>query len=101
MQNAALRFSKIKYKNNEVSLTYERVTPAKNEDLTIVLGVNEGKYNPKKHHIVSNASCTTNCLAPVAKVLNDTFGIKHAFMTTIHAFTNVDHRNVMYPGVMT
>jgi glyceraldehyde 3-phosphate dehydrogenase len=62
--------------------------PAKGEDLTIVLGVNEDMYDPKKHHILSNASCTTNCLAPVAKVLSDTFGIEKALMTTIHSYTN-------------
>jgi glyceraldehyde 3-phosphate dehydrogenase len=62
--------------------------PAKNEDITLVLGVNEEQYNPAKHHIISNASCTTNCLAPVAKVLNDRFGIEKAFMTTVHAYTN-------------
>jgi glyceraldehyde 3-phosphate dehydrogenase len=62
--------------------------PAKNEDLTIVLGVNDAKYDPAKHNIVSNASCTTNCLAPVAKVLNDTFGIVSGLMTTIHSYTN-------------
>ena len=62
--------------------------PAKNEDITIVLGVNENTYDPAKHHIISNASCTTNCLAPVAKVLNDTFGIEKALMTTIHSYTN-------------
>ena len=62
--------------------------PAKGEDLTIVLGVNEDKYDPAKHHVVSNASCTTNCLAPVAKVINDTFGIEKALMTTVHAYTN-------------
>ncbi len=62
--------------------------PAKNEDITLVLGVNESAYDPNRHHIVSNASCTTNCLAPVAKVLNDTFGIEKALMTTIHAYTN-------------
>jgi glyceraldehyde 3-phosphate dehydrogenase len=62
--------------------------PAKEEDITIVLGVNEGRYDPAKHHIISNASCTTNCLAPVAKVVLKTFGIKHGFMTTIHAYTN-------------
>jgi len=61
--------------------------PAKNEDITIVLGVNGEKYDPRQHHVVSNASCTTNCLAPVAKVLNDTVGIKHGLMTTIHAYT--------------
>jgi glyceraldehyde 3-phosphate dehydrogenase len=62
--------------------------PAKNEDITIVLGVNEDKYDAKKHNIVSNASCTTNGLAPVAKVLNDKFGIEKGFLTTIHAYTN-------------
>jgi len=62
--------------------------PAKNEDLTVVLGVNEEKYDPAKHHIVSNASCTTNCLAPVAKVVNDTFKIISGTMTTIHSYTN-------------
>ena len=62
--------------------------PAKDEDLTVVLGVNDSEYNPRKHHIVSNASCTTNCLAPVAKVLHDNFGIKRGLMTTIHAYTN-------------
>ncbi len=62
--------------------------PASNEDLTIVLGVNEGKYDPKAHHVISNASCTTNCLAPLAKVLNDTFGIVSGIMTTIHSYTN-------------
>ena len=61
--------------------------PAKNEDVTVVLGVNEGLYDPEKHHMVSNASCTTNCLAPVVKVLNDTFGVKRGFMNTIHAYT--------------
>jgi glyceraldehyde 3-phosphate dehydrogenase len=61
--------------------------PAKQEDITIVLGVNEGSYDPKKHHIISNASCTTNCLAPVAKIVNDRFGIVKGFMTTIHAYT--------------
>lgn len=61
--------------------------PAKNEDLTICLGVNDSSYDPEKHHIISNASCTTNCLAPVAKVLNDNFGIKSGLMTTIHAYT--------------
>ncbi len=62
--------------------------PAKNPDLTVVLGVNEKAYDPAKHHIVSNASCTTNCLAPVAKVLHDAFGIEKGFMTTIHSYTN-------------
>jgi glyceraldehyde 3-phosphate dehydrogenase len=62
--------------------------PAKNEDITIVLGVNEGKYDPAKHHIISNASCTTNCLAPVAKVIQDNFKIVAGTMTTIHSYTN-------------
>lgn len=62
--------------------------PAEGEDLTIVLGVNEDKYDHANHHVLSNASCTTNCLAPVAKVLNDSFGIEKGLMTTIHAFTN-------------
>lgn len=62
--------------------------PAKGEDITVVMGVNEEKYDPKNHTIISNASCTTNCLAPVAKVLVDNFGIKCGFMTTVHAYTN-------------
>jgi len=62
--------------------------PAKNEDITIVLGVNEGMYDASKHNIISNASCTTNCLAPIAKVLMDNFGITHGAMTTIHSYTN-------------
>jgi glyceraldehyde 3-phosphate dehydrogenase len=62
--------------------------PAKGPDLTVVLGVNEDEYEPEKHHILSNASCTTNCVAPVAKVLSDTFGIEKALMTTIHSYTN-------------
>jgi len=62
--------------------------PAKNEDITIVLGVNEDKYDPSAHHIISNASCTTNCLALVAKVIHEKFGIKTAQMTTIHSYTN-------------
>ncbi|HAX26090.1 MAG TPA: type I glyceraldehyde-3-phosphate dehydrogenase [Chloroflexi bacterium] len=62
--------------------------PAKNEDITIVMGVNDDLYDPAKHHVVSNGSCTTNCLAPVAKVMLDTFGIVNAFMTTIHSYTN-------------
>ncbi len=62
--------------------------PAKNEDITIVLGVNEGKYDPSKHNIISNASCTTNCLAPVAKVIQDNFKIQSGAMTTIHSYTN-------------
>ena len=62
--------------------------PAKDEDITLVLGVNDAAYDPRKHHIVSNASCTTNCLAPVAKVIHDSFGIERGLMTTTHAYTN-------------
>lgn len=62
--------------------------PAKNEDITIVLGVNEDKYDPANHHVISNASCTTNCLAPFAKVLQEKFGIRRGLMTTVHAYTN-------------
>lgn len=62
--------------------------PAKNPDATFVLGVNDGNFDPKKHFIISNASCTTNCLAPFAKILDEMFGIERGFMTTIHAYTN-------------
>ncbi|AFK87484.1 MULTISPECIES: type I glyceraldehyde-3-phosphate dehydrogenase [Thermoanaerobacterium] len=62
--------------------------PAKNEDITIVMGVNEDKYDPNAHHVISNASCTTNCLAPFAKVLHNKFGIKRGLMTTVHSYTN-------------
>ena len=62
--------------------------PAKNEDITIVLGVNEDRYDPEKHKIISNASCTTNCIAPVVKVLHQSFGVDKGLMTTIHAYTN-------------
>jgi len=62
--------------------------PAKEEDITVVLGVNERMYDPKQHHVISNASCTTNCLAPVVKVLHERFGIVHGYMTTVHAYTN-------------
>ena len=65
--------------------------PAKNEDITIVLGVNDAAYDPAKHNIISNASCTTNCLGPVVKVLHDTFGIEKGSMTTIHSYTNDQH----------
>src|SRR4030081_2193449 len=61
--------------------------PAKNEDITIVLGVNGERYDPRQHHVISNASCTTNCLAPVAKVLHNSFGIESGLMTTVHAYT--------------
>jgi glyceraldehyde-3-phosphate dehydrogenase type I len=72
--------------------------PATNEDITVVLGVNHTAYNPKEHHIVSNASCTTNCLAPVCKVLHEKFGIEYGLMTTIHAYTNdqrIDRKSVV------
>jgi glyceraldehyde 3-phosphate dehydrogenase len=62
--------------------------PAKNEDLTMVLGVNDDAYDPASHHVISNASCTTNCVAPMAKVIDDAFGIEQGFMTTVHAYTN-------------
>src|SRR5690242_5369977 len=62
--------------------------PATNDDLTVVLGVNENKYDPKAHNVISNASCTTNCLAPLAKVIHEKFGIRTAQMTTIHSYTN-------------
>ncbi|PLR78135.1 type I glyceraldehyde-3-phosphate dehydrogenase [Bacillus sp. V3-13] len=62
--------------------------PASDEDITIVMGVNQDKYDPANHHVISNASCTTNCLAPFAKVLNDKFGIKRGMMTTVHSYTN-------------
>ena len=62
--------------------------PAKNEDVTVVLGVNEKAYNPKEHHVISNASCTTNCLAPIAKVLHDRFKIRKGLMNTVHSYTN-------------
>ena len=62
--------------------------PATNEDITVCMGVNHTEYNPAEHHVVSNASCTTNCLAPVAKVLHETFGIENGLMTTVHAYTN-------------
>jgi glyceraldehyde 3-phosphate dehydrogenase len=62
--------------------------PAKGEDLTVVLGVNDDAYDPEQHHVISNASCTTNCVAPMAKVIDDAFGIERGFMTTVHAYTN-------------
>lgn len=70
--------------------------PASNEDVTIVMGVNENTYDPERHNIISNASCTTNCLGPMAKVLDDTFGVKSGLMTTIHAYTN-DQRILDFP----
>ncbi len=70
--------------------------PGKNEDITVVLGVNDELLDLTKHDVISNASCTTNCLAPVAKVLNDTFGIENGLMTTVHAYTN-DQNNIDNP----
>jgi glyceraldehyde 3-phosphate dehydrogenase len=70
--------------------------PARGEDITIVLGVNEDQYDPKNHHIISNASCTTNCIAPVIKVLHDTFGVSKGLMSTIHAYTNDQRLLDMY-----
>ncbi|MFA8437878.1 glyceraldehyde-3-phosphate dehydrogenase [Pueribacillus sp. YX66] len=70
--------------------------PGKDEDITIVMGVNEEQYDTEKHHIISNASCTTNCLAPVAKVIDDAFGIERGLMTTVHAYTN-DQKNIDNP----
>src|SRR6059036_2686932 len=70
--------------------------PAKGPDVTLVVGVNDDQYDPAKHQIVSNASCTTNCLAPLAKVLHQTFGVQHGFMSTIHSYTN-DQRILDFP----
>jgi glyceraldehyde 3-phosphate dehydrogenase len=70
--------------------------PGKNEDITIVLGVNDASYDPAKHHVLSNASCTTNCLAPVVKVIIDAFGFVRGFMTTVHSYTN-DQRILDFP----
>ncbi|MEU3659091.1 type I glyceraldehyde-3-phosphate dehydrogenase [Streptomyces sp. NPDC032940] len=70
--------------------------PAKDEDITIVMGVNQDKYDPAKHHVISNASCTTNCVAPMAKVLDENFGIVKGLMTTVHAYTN-DQRILDFP----
>ncbi len=70
--------------------------PAKGEDITIVLGVNESNYEPDKHHIISNASCTTNCIAPVVKVFHDNFGVSRGLLTTIHAYTNDQRLLDMY-----
>ncbi len=84
-------FSKAEDARKHLRGTVKKViitAPAKNEDITIVLGVNEKNYEPAKHHIISNASCTTNCLAPVAKVVHESFKIRNGSMTTIHAYTN-------------
>jgi len=85
------RFTEAKDAAKHLRGTVKKViisAPAKNEDITIVLGVNDNMYDPKKHNIISNASCTTNCLAPLAKVLDDKFGIQKGSMTTIHSYTN-------------
>ncbi len=85
------KFSKAEDAKKHLSAGAKKViitAPAKNEDITIVMGVNEDKYDPRKHQIISNASCTTNCLAPVAKVILEAFGIEKAIMTTIHSYTN-------------
>lgn len=85
------RFTKAEDARKHVRGSVKKViisAPAKNEDITIVLGVNEGHYDPQRHTIISNASCTTNCLAPVAKVIHEHFGIRSAQMTTIHSYTN-------------
>src|SRR6478609_1382498 len=85
------RFTKAEDAKKHIRGTVKKVVisaPAKGEDVTIVLGVNENVYDPAKHNIISNASCTTNCLAPVAKVIHDNFGIKYALMNTIHSYTN-------------
>ena len=77
--------------NKHIAAGAEKViisAPAKGEDLTVVLGVNDDQYDPTQHNVISNASCTTNCVAPMAKVLDDAFGIETGFMTTIHAYTN-------------
>jgi glyceraldehyde 3-phosphate dehydrogenase len=84
-------FTKREDADKHISAGAEKVVisaPAKSEDLTVVLGVNDDMYDPAQHNVISNASCTTNCVAPMAKVLEDAFGIEQAFMTTIHAYTN-------------
>jgi glyceraldehyde 3-phosphate dehydrogenase len=84
-------FTKASHAEAHIDAGAEKViisAPAKDEDITIVLGVNEGAYDPEEHDIISNASCTTNCLAPVAKVLLDNFGIQRGMMTTVHSYTN-------------
>ncbi len=70
--------------------------PARNEDITVVLGVNEDRYVPSQHNVISNASCTTNCIAPVVKVLHQSFGISKGLMTTIHAYTNAQRLQDMF-----
>ena len=88
------RFTEAKDASKHLRGTVKKViisAPAKNEDITVVLGVNDGQYDAKKHNIISNASCTTNCLAPLVKVLYDTFGVQKGSMTTIHSYTNDQH----------
>nr|BAL54592.1 glyceraldehyde-3-phosphate dehydrogenase [uncultured prokaryote] len=85
------RFTERKHAEKHLERGAKKViisAPAKDPDITIVMGVNEKKYDPRNHNIISNASCTTNCLAPIAKVLHENFGIKRGLMTTIHAYTN-------------
>lgn len=85
------RFTKAEDAKKHIEAGAKKVVisaPAKGEDITLVMGVNDDKYDPANHHIVSNASCTTNCVAPMAKVLMDSFGIQQGFMTTVHAYTN-------------
>ena len=85
------RFTKAEDAKKHIDAGAKKVVisaPAKGEDITLVMGVNDDKYDPADHHIVSNASCTTNCVAPMAKVLLDSFGIQQGFMTTVHAYTN-------------
>lgn len=85
------RFTKASDAQKHIAAGAKKViisAPATDEDITIVLGVNEGAYDPAKDHIISNASCTTNCLAPMAKVIHEKFGITRGFMTTVHAYTN-------------
>ncbi len=85
------RFTEAKDAKKHLRGTVKKViisAPAKEEDVTLVLGVNDAMYDPAKHHIISNASCTTNCLGPVAKVIHESFGIEKGFMTTIHSYTN-------------
>ena len=84
-------FTKREDANKHLEAGAEKViisAPAKGEDLTVVLGVNDDKYDPANHHVISNASCTTNCVAPMTKVLDDAFGVEQGFMATIHAYTN-------------
>src|ERR1043165_1410058 len=88
------RFTEAKDASKHLRGTVKKIiisAPAKNEDITVVIGVNDGQYDAKKHNIISNASCTTNCLAPLVKVLFDTFGVQKGSMTTIHSYTNDQH----------